>query len=359
MDFVECALCVDAEYLFSRAGQPELSAHVAMFVDQAKITVTGGKGGNGIVSFRREKHVRFGGPDGGDGGRGGDVIVMVDPKKRTLLDFHYRRYYKAGDGKSGGGKNRTGADGSDCHIPVPSGTDIEDIESADTSWDLVEPGQSITVARGGRGGRGNAHFATPTYRAPETREEGRGGQRRNLLLTLKLLADIGIIGLPNAGKSTLLSKISAARPKIASYPFTTLLPNLGLVRVDRDHSFIVADIPGIIEGAHQGRGLGLRFLQHVERTRILLFLLDGTSTSLRRDYRMLEGELERYGHGLPSKRRIVVLNKIDLLGNRLEERIAESEFACPVLHISALAGTNCTGLIYYLWDSIEKDQSEW
>ena len=243
------------------------------FIDEVKIYVKAGDGGNGAVAFRREKYVPFGGPAGGNGGKGGDVILYADPGMNTLVAFRRKRHFKAGRGGHGGGQNRQGAAGKDCRIPVPVGTVVRDAETGQILADLVEPGQEVVVARGGRGGRGNAAFASPTNQAPRFAEKGAPGEERWLILELKLIADVGIIGVPNAGKSTLLSVISAARPKIADYPFTTLSPNLGVVTVNF-HDFVVADIPGLIEGAHKGAGLGDRFLRHIERTRLLIHLLD-------------------------------------------------------------------------------------
>ena len=323
-----------------------------MFVDQATITVCGGKGGNGVASFRREKHVPRGGPDGGDGGNGGDVVLVVDPSRRTLLDFHYRRQYRAERGMHGSGKNCTGRRGEERVIPVPPGSLVRDVDDEGICWDLVEAGQRVVVARGGRGGRGNARFATPTRRAPDFCEEGKPGEAREVAITLKLLSDIGIIGLPNAGKSTLLSRISAATPRIADYPFTTLTPNLGLVRVDDNSSFTVADIPGIIEGAHQGKGLGLRFLRHVERTEILLYLLDGTSDSLWNDYCMLTEELGSYGKGLDDKRATVAINKLDAMDDAMIDRVRSMGFPQPLFLISALTGIDLKKLVYHLWKCI-------
>ncbi|MCK4272933.1 GTPase ObgE [bacterium] len=283
-----------------------------MFIDYAEITIRGGKGGNGCVSFRREKYVPRGGPNGGDGGDGGKVILVADENVNTLLDFRHRRRFQAGKGKHGQGSNKHGKNGSDVRVRVPVGTLLKDRVSGQVVADLVVHGQTVVVAQGGKGGRGNARFATSTHRAPRKVEAGAEGQERELILELKLLADVGLVGLPNSGKSTLLACISSARPKIADYPFTTIQPKLGIVSLDEFHRTMLADIPGLISGAHQGKGLGIRFLQHIERTRILLFLLDITSPEPQRDYEILCHELSRYKADLLKKPSLVVLNKIDL-----------------------------------------------
>ena len=283
-----------------------------MFYDEAKIYVRGGDGGNGCVSFRREKYVPFGGPDGGNGGHGGDVYLVVNPHLSTLLRFHRRVHWRAPSGGHGRGQGMRGRRGRDLLIEVPPGTVVYDAESGELLADLTEPGQRVLVARGGRGGRGNAAFATPTNRSPRLAEKGLPGEERWLRLELKLLADVGIIGLPNAGKSTLLSVVSAARPKIADYPFTTLQPNLGVVSLDDYTSFVLADIPGLIEGAHEGAGLGDQFLRHVERTRLLIHLLDGASPHPLTDWQQINRELALFSELLAAKPQIVVLNKMDL-----------------------------------------------
>ncbi len=283
-----------------------------MFIDYAEITIMGGKGGNGCVSFRREKYVPRGGPNGGDGGDGGKVILVADENVNTLLDFRHRRRFQAGKGQHGQGSNKHGKNGSDVRVLVPVGTLLKDRVSGQVVADLVVHGQTVVVAQGGKGGRGNARFATSTHRAPRKVEEGTEGQERELNLDLKLLADVGLVGLPNSGKSTLLACISSARPKIADYPFTTIQPKLGIVSLDEFQRTMLADIPGLISGAHQGKGLGIRFLQHIERTRILLFLLDITSPEPQRDYEILCHELSRYKADLLKKPSLVVLNKIDL-----------------------------------------------
>ncbi len=283
-----------------------------MFFDEAKIYVKGGDGGNGIVAFRREKFVPFGGPAGGDGGKGGDVYLIVDPHLNTLGSFRHQVHFKAERGQHGRGKDQTGKSGSDVLVRVPPGTIARDAASGAFLGDLTQPGQKLLVARGGRGGRGNAAFASPTDQAPRIAEQGDPGEERWLALELKLIADVGIVGLPNAGKSTLLSVVSAARPKIAAYPFTTLVPNLGFVELDPQTSFVVADLPGLIEGAHQGVGLGHQFLRHAERTRLLIHLLDGASQDPLADYGTINAELDLYSERLASRPQIVVLNKMDL-----------------------------------------------
>ncbi len=283
-----------------------------MFFDEAKIYVKGGDGGDGVIAFRREKFVPFGGPSGGNGGSGGDVYLVVDPGLNTLIRFKKRVHFKAPAGTRGSGKNQQGKSGPDVLVSVPPGTVVYDAESGGLLADLVEAGGRVVVARGGRGGRGNAAFATPTHQAPRLAEHGEPGQERWLRLELKLIADVGIVGLPNAGKSTLLSVVSAARPKIADYPFTTLQPNLGVVTVDGYQSFVLADMPGLIEGASHGAGLGDEFLRHVERTRLLLHLLDGTSADPLADYETINHELAAFSPALGSRPQIAVLNKMDL-----------------------------------------------
>ncbi|MEE9218360.1 MAG: GTPase ObgE [Acidobacteriota bacterium] len=287
-----------------------------MFLDQAKIFVQAGSGGKGCVSFRREKFVPRGGPNGGDGGSGGSVWLEATLSHNTLNQFHYRQHFKAKRGQHGQGSNKSGRSGEDLSLSVPVGTVVCDASDPGTPiGDLREPGQRLRVTRGGRGGRGNAHFATSTHQAPRFAQQGEPGEERWLLLELKLLADVGLVGFPNAGKSTLISRISAARPKIADYPFTTLVPNLGVVRLDDERSFVVADIPGLIEGAHQGAGLGTRFLRHVERTRLLLHLVDVSPASGRdpvSDLEVVDREIAAYRDLLATKPQIVVGTKKDV-----------------------------------------------
>jgi len=286
-----------------------------MFIDRVVVNVKAGDGGSGIVSFRREKFVPMGGPDGGDGGRGGDIIVIGDSNLSTLLDYTYRDSWTAPAGEHGSGANKFGRSGGDVRMPVPVGTVIRDLESGELLGEILEDGDRIIVAKGGRGGKGNSHFATATHQAPREYQPGEDGQVRTLELELKLIADVGLVGQPNAGKSTLLSVVSAARPKIADYPFTTLSPNLGVVQLTDGRTFVVADIPGIIEGAHEGRGLGLQFLRHIERTRILAFLIPIDSMDWQAEYDQLRDEIAAYSEELAQKPHCVVFTKMDLLGN--------------------------------------------
>jgi GTP-binding protein len=285
-----------------------------MFIDRVTVRVDAGTGGSGASSFRREKFVPMGGPDGGDGGRGGDVLVRADRNLATLLDFTYRDHWKAERGDHGSGSNRTGRSGDDVILPVPPGTVVRDAETGELLGEVLDEGDTITVARGGRGGRGNAKFTSATHQAPREWEPGDEGEQRTLELELKLIADVGLVGQPNAGKSTLLSVISAARPKIADYPFTTLSPNLGVVALSDHRTFVVADIPGIIEGAHEGKGLGIQFLRHIERTRVLAFLIPIDAMDWQAEYDQLRREVREYSAELAEKPHCVVFTKLDLLG---------------------------------------------
>lgn len=319
-----------------------------MFVDHAKIYVKGGDGGNGIVAFRREKYVPHGGPSGGDGGRGGNVIFRADEGLHTLMDFRYNRHFKADRGAHGQGKNMHGAWGEDLVVRVPVGTVVRDDETGDVLGDLTIQGQEVVVARGGRGGRGNARFVNSTHRAPTISENGEPGEERWLRMELKLLADVGLVGFPNAGKSTLIARISAARPKIADYPFTTLVPNLGVVQVHSGDTFVVADIPGLIENAHMGAGLGHEFLRHIERTRVLIFVLDAAETEERdpiQDYEVLHRELEGYNPGLLERPFLVAANKMDL--PRAQENIPRlrAVFGDKLFCISAVTGEGIGALV--------------
>jgi GTP-binding protein len=303
-----------------------------MFIDRAKIHVKAGNGGNGVTAFRREKFVPRGGPSGGDGGRGGSVWVEADESLNTLLHLRYNPEHKAERGKHGEGSNRHGKDGEDVIVKVPVGTQLYDAESNELLFDFTEPGQRFLAAQGGKGGWGNSHFATPTRRAPKFHYNGRPGEERELQLELKLIADVGLVGFPNAGKSTLISVISAAKPKIADYPFTTLEPNLGVVDLGDYRTFVVADIPGLIEGASEGSGLGDRFLRHVERTKLILHLVDVSSLSGRdpvNDYRVIDRELANYNRDLADRPQIVVATKTDAIDEpeRLEElrRVADAD----------------------------------
>ena len=285
-----------------------------MFIDTVTVRVDAGTGGSGASSFRREKFVPMGGPDGGDGGRGGDVLVRADRHLNTLLDFTYRDHWKAERGDHGSGSNRTGRSGDSVVLPVPPGTIIRDAGTGELLGEVLEEAETITVARGGRGGRGNAKFASATHQAPREWEPGDEGESRTLALELKLIADVGLVGQPNAGKSTLLSVVSAARPKIADYPFTTLSPNLGVVQLTGHRTFVVADIPGIIEGAHEGKGLGIQFLRHIERTRVLAFLIPIDALDYQAEYDQLRREVREYSQELADKPHCVVFTKLDLLG---------------------------------------------
>jgi GTP-binding protein len=291
------------------------------FIDEAIITVRSGDGGNGCLSFRREKYVPLGGPDGGDGGKGGDVTLVSSQDRRTLYPFRFKHEFTAQRGGGGEGRQRTGKSGSDLVIEVPPGTIVRDAETGDIIKDFCLPGESFIIARGGRGGKGNTHFKSSTHRTPRFAQPGEAGEVKQLKLELKLLADVGIIGFPNAGKSTLISVISAARPKIADYPFTTLVPNLGVVKAGDREPFVVADIPGLIAGAHTGAGLGIHFLRHIERTRMLVHLIDASAIDLEKPleaYAAINTELSSYSPDLARKPQIIALNKLDLPGT--EER---------------------------------------
>lgn len=326
-----------------------------MFIDYARIKVKGGKGGNGCLSFRHEKHVPFGGPDGGNGGKGGDVIIIGDKNLNTLLSFRYNKHFSGGKAQHGQGSNKTGHSGEDKILKVPLGTEIfelnENGERIGKLADISYQGKKIILAKGGKGGKGNAAFATPTNQAPRKFESGKLGEEKYLELVLKLMADVGIVGFPNAGKSTLISHISSAHPKIADYEFTTLEPCLGVVKLSSYQTFVIADIPGIIEGAHQGKGLGDRFLRHIERTKILLFLLDITSENLFEKYQILKKELHLYSPDLDRRKFLVVLNKIDLLSNDTKkERIGNirknfsKNIRKNIIAISAVSGENIAEL---------------
>ncbi|RKY64648.1 MAG: GTPase ObgE [Candidatus Latescibacterota bacterium] len=309
-----------------------------MFIDEARIYVKAGDGGNGCVSFRREKFVPRGGPDGGDGGDGGNVIFRVDSNLRTLLDFHYQKHFRAERGGHGKGKQMTGKRGKDLIIRVPPGTVIKDAETGSVLADLTEDEQSQIIASGGKGGRGNARFATSVRQTPRWAEKGTKGEEKVLYLELKLIADVGLVGFPNVGKSTLLSKLSAAHPKIADYPFTTLEPTLGIVPVGKFGSFVMADIPGLIEGAHQGRGLGFRFLRHIERTRILLFLIDSTGGQAEENLQSLQKELALFKRNLLQKPYLVALTKIDLLPQGSILPAVDTDQEVKPLAISSVTG---------------------
>ncbi len=309
-----------------------------MFVDLVTIRVTAGTGGSGAASFARFKYKPKGGPDGGDGGGGGSVYLKADANLATLLDYRYRTAWKAERGVHGKGKNMTGATGDDLYLPVPPGTVVRNAETGEPMGEVLHPGETLLVAKGGRGGRGNARFTTSTHRAPREWEPGEEGEDRQLELTLKLIADVGLVGEPNAGKSTLLSVISAARPKIADYPFTTLEPNLGVVGLSDSRTFVVADIPGIIEGAHQGKGLGLQFLRHVERTRVLAVMVPLDAPDPQATYDLLRGELRAYSEVLFAKPHLILLSKRDLLPADAELPVLDTPGAIGVVAFSSVAG---------------------
>jgi GTPase len=323
-----------------------------MFVDQARIHVIAGKGGAGAISFRREKYVPKGGPDGGDGGRGGSVVLEVNPHVRTLLDCREQPRYRAESGRPGSGNNRTGRDGTDLVVHVPPGTVVKDTVTDEVLADLTTAGERLVAARGGRGGRGNTRFATATHQAPRRADPGEGGEERELMLELRLIADVGLVGLPNAGKSTLLSRITRARPRIAAYPFTTLEPNLGIVALDDERTFVVADLPGLIEGAHLGKGLGLQFLRHVSRTRVLAYLVDVGSADARQDLAVLEREVALYSAELAARPRIVVLTKADVLAPEARGGAAAAAGLPEARLVSAHAGHGMAELLEQMWSMV-------
>ncbi|MCB9947764.1 MAG: GTPase ObgE [Rhodospirillaceae bacterium] len=330
------------------------------FLDEAKVYIKSGDGGPGCASFRREKFIEYGGPDGGDGGRGGDVWVEAVDGLNTLIDYRYRQHFKARPGQNGMGKQRTGAGGSDAVLKVPVGTQVLDDTKELVLADLTETGQRVRLAKGGDGGFGNMRFKTSTNRAPRRADPGWPGEERWVWLRLKLIADAGLVGLPNAGKSTFLAATTRAHPKIADYPFTTLHPNLGVVRLG-DRECVLADIPGLIEGAHEGAGLGDRFLGHIERCRVLLHLVDGTSESLADDYLAVRAELAAYGAGLGDKRSLVVLNKIDALDADMRRaRLAELADAAgvPVLALSGVSGEGMGEAVAALFAAIDRDAAD-
>jgi GTP-binding protein len=334
-----------------------------MFVDEVDIRVLAGSGGNGCLSFRREKYVPRGGPDGGDGGGGGSVFIVASPTRNTLVDFRYHPEFKARRGQHGQGSNKTGQTADDLDITVPVGTLVfetgpEEPGEPRLLADLTEEGQRVLVARGGRGGRGNARFVSSTNRAPRRTEPGEPGEEKFLRLQLKLIADVGLVGFPNAGKSTLISRISAARPKIADYPFTTLVPNLGVVRLSDDRSFVVADVPGLIKGAHEGHGLGHRFLRHIERTKVLVHLVDVSSASGRdpvEDFDTIRDELRRFDPAVAAKPQIVAASKVDALDDpgrleRLERHVERKKL--PFHRLSAVTGEGLDELLEAVWRAI-------
>ena len=315
-----------------------------MFTDYAKIYASAGKGGNGAVSFRREKYIAAGGPDGGDGGKGGDIYFEVNPDSNTLIDFRYKKKFKAENGNNGEGAHKSGKSGEDLYIKVPIGTIVKDAETGEVLADLSEKDQKALVLRGGRGGKGNSHFATSTRQAPRFSQGGEDGEEKELILELKLLADVGLIGFPSVGKSTILSVVTAATPKIAEYHFTTLEPNLGVVKPEYGESFVIADIPGLIEGASEGVGLGIQFLRHIERTRLLLHVIDVSGSEGRdpvEDYYVINKELEKYSKKLAKRKQIIVANKVDAMQDEsLYEKLAElaKEKNLEIYQISAATG---------------------
>ncbi len=326
------------------------------FLDQAKIYIKAGDGGSGCVSFRREKYIPYGGPNGGDGGRGGSVIVRVNEGLNTLIDFRYKQHFKAKRGTHGMGSNRNGASGADVVLDLPQGTQIFAEDGETLLADLKEPDQVITLVAGGRGGQGNARFKSSTNQAPRFAQPGEEGEERWIWLRLKLLADAGLVGLPNAGKSTFLSAVSRARPKIADYPFTTLEPKLGTVVID-NQSFVIADIPGLIEGAHEGTGLGDRFLGHIERSGVLIHLVDGTEENVAQAYLTIRHELDAYGQGLEDRPELICLNKVDALTeNVIAERRAALEQAAgkAVTITSGASGTGIDNVLRQAWITIQE-----
>ncbi|KPV43238.1 GTPase ObgE [Alicyclobacillus ferrooxydans] len=328
-----------------------------MFVDQAKIYVKGGDGGNGIVSYRREKYVPLGGPAGGDGGRGGDVVFIVDKGLRTLIDFRYQRHFKAERGQHGKTKNQHGKGAPDMIVKVPPGTIVKDEDTGAFLGDLVRDGQSLVVAHGGRGGRGNTRFATEANKAPDMAEKGEPGEERNLILELKVLADIGLVGYPSVGKSTLLSVVSAARPKIGAYHFTTLTPELGVVDVGDGRSFVLADLPGLIEGAHEGHGLGYEFLRHVERTRVIVHVLDMGATEGRNpieDYQVIREELLAYDKRFEVQPELIAANKMDLPDSEMNLQSFKEAYPDKAVYaISGVTGSGVQELVYAMANALD------
>lgn len=330
------------------------------FLDQAKIYVKSGDGGKGSVSFRREKYVERGGPDGGNGGRGGDIVFEAADDLNTLIDFRYTQHFRAPNGKGGAGRDMTGASGDEMVIKVPVGTEILDADKETVLLDMTEEGQRVKFLKGGDGGFGNAHYKSSTNQAPRKCTPGWPGEERDVWLRLKLIADSGLVGLPNAGKSTFLAAVSRSKPKIADYPFTTLHPNLGVVKAG-DYSFVIADIPGLIEGAHEGKGLGDRFLGHVERTSVLLHLVDATQDDVVGAYKTIRHELEQYGGGLAKKPEIIALTKMDAIGEELaldQAKQLEEATGQKAMVISAVAGQNIDQVLFKLADIIKAKKQD-
>jgi GTPase len=328
------------------------------FIDRAVVRVVAGTGGSGASSFARFKYIPKGGPDGGDGGRGGSIFLRADPNLATLLDYRYRSEWKADRGQHGKGKNMTGASGSDLYLPVPPGTEVLEADGGKLLGEVLHAGDELLIAKGGRGGRGNSRFATPTHQAPREWEPGEEGEDRQIELVLKLIADVGLLGEPNAGKSSLLATISAARPKVAAYPFTTLEPNLGVVGMSESRTFVVADIPGIIEGAHEGKGLGLKFLQHVERTRVLAYLVPLDANDPSAAYQRLRKEVRSYSELLYQKPHIVVLSKRDLIPPDDPLPVLSAPDARATLAVSGAARIGLDTLKAMLWDLVAEARAE-
>ncbi|MFA6596948.1 MAG: GTPase ObgE [Ignavibacteriaceae bacterium] len=326
-----------------------------MFIDYAQINISAGKGGDGAITFRREKYVPKGGPSGGNGGKGGDVVLVANSNLSTLLDYRYKKIYTAEDGAAGANSLKDGRNGKDILVQVPVGTIIKDAETEKILYDLNKNGMKVVVAKGGRGGKGNSNFATSTNQTPRFAEDGKPGEEIKIILELKLIADIGLVGFPNAGKSTLISTISEAKPKIADYPFTTLEPNLGIVRYKEYQSFTVADIPGIIEGASEGKGLGLLFLRHIERTEILLFLIDSQSEDYQKDFSILLKELKTHSKILAQKKKLISISKADLLTEKEIEKLKKKKFRgadSPTIVFSSATRNGIPELLDYLWKEL-------
>jgi GTPase len=334
-----------------------------VFLDYAKIYIKSGDGGNGCVSFRREKYVPRGGPNGGDGGKGGDIIFVASSQLSTLIDFRYKAHYRAGRGQHGQGGDKTGKNAENVIIKVPCGSVIKDFEAGVELAELLTDGDEKIVLKGGKGGKGNTHFKTSTNQAPRTAEKGKPGEEKTIIIELKLIADVGLVGFPNAGKSTLISKISSAKPKIADYPFTTLVPNLGIVKYRDYDSFVVADIPGIIEGASSGKGLGIQFLRHIERTSLLLFLIDATKFSgqeknFLKEYKTLLKELENYEADLLDKPKILCFTKIDAITDKLKTKLEKVKTDIEKISISSVTGENLNKLKDIIWKNLEYRKSK-
>lgn len=332
-----------------------------MFLDYVKIYIKSGDGGNGCVSFRREKYVPKGGPNGGDGGKGGSIIFKADSQLATLIDFRYRAHYRAARGEHGMGGDKTGKNAENVIIKVPCGSIIKDAETGELLAELLKDKEEKIILKGGRGGKGNTHFKTSTNQAPRTAEKGKPGEEKTVVIELKLIADVGLVGFPNAGKSTLISKISSAKPKIADYPFTTLVPNLGIVKYREYDSFVVADIPGIIEGASSGKGLGIQFLRHIERTRLLLFLIDTTKFSgqektFLKEYKTLLKELENYEADLLGKPKILCFTKTDAITEKLKAKLEKVKADTDKILISSVTGDNLGKLKDVIWKKLHKHE---